>query len=129
MVGLFLLLMIGMWQAPAVAEVELDGPTRNKLLALEMFLREQGERGWEWGDWEALLDLWERESGWDSRAANSKSTARGIPQAMMSLNPEIANYEWFSDPRAQVGWGMDYIAGRYGSPSKALAHHDREGWY
>lgn len=108
---------------------ELSEAAQNQLLALRMFQDEQGEREWGWGDWEALLELWERESNWRAGAANKYSTARGIPQAMMSLNPDIATNEWISDPKAQIEWGMDYIGERYGSPREALAHHDLKGWY
>jgi hypothetical protein len=120
--------MIGLPQVPAGAEV-LSEERSNQLLGLRMFLdRHQGE-GWEWEDWEALLELWERESNWRAGAANSRSSARGIPQAMLSLNPEIDNDGWRSDAGAQIGWGLDYIKGRYGSPSKALKFHDEKGWY
>lgn len=108
---------------------ELSGPQKNQLLALRMFMDTQGDSGWEWEDWEALVELWDRESNWRTRAANPNSTARGIPQAMMSLNPDIATNEWISDPQAQIDWGMDYITKRYGSPRKALEHHDEKGWY
>lgn len=108
---------------------ELSEPTRNQLLALRMFIDEQNERDWEWKDWEALSELWDRESNWRTRAANRKSTARGIPQAMLSLNPDIATHEWMSDPKAQIRWGLDYIAKRYKTPQKALEHHDEKGWY
>ena len=132
---LLLLCLIGLWQVRAVAEEEfsnvpeLSEPVRNQLLALRMFQDEQGEREWDWEDWEALLELWQRESSWRAGAANPKSTARGIPQAMMSLNPDIATNEWLSNPKAQIEWGMDYISKRYGSPREALEFHDREGWY
>lgn len=112
-----------------MAAPELSGPQKNQLLALRMFMDSQPDSGWEWEDWEALVELWDRESNWRTRAANPRSTARGIPQAMMSLNPDIATREWISDPKAQIDWGMDYITKRYGSPRKALEHHDEKGWY
>jgi hypothetical protein len=129
--GWVVLLLLWIWVLPgrAVADVELSEAQQNQLLAFRMFTEGMDTTGWDWEDWESLLELWERESNWRTRAANPRSTARGIPQAMMSLNPDIATNEWFSDPKAQVEWGMDYIGERYGSPSEALAHHDAEGWY
>jgi hypothetical protein len=125
--------MIGLWQVPVVGEsqfdFELDEPTTNQLLALRMFMDEQSGKGWEWGDWEALLELWGRESGWRAGAANRYSSARGIPQAIGSLYSETDSDEWRSDPSRQIGWGLGYISDRYGSPSRALAHHDLKGWY
>jgi hypothetical protein len=124
--------MIGWLQVPAVGEAdvpELDERTRNQLLALDMFVDRQEDEGWEWGDWEALLELWDRESGWETRAANSVTTARGIPQAMASLYPDTWEPVWLHDPKRQIGWGMNYIKNRYGSPREALAFHDRNNSY
>jgi hypothetical protein len=108
---------------------ELSPEKRNQLLALSMFQNERSEQNWEWEDWKALLELWERESNWREGALNPRSTARGIPQAMGSLNPETQSDEWLQNPFAQIEWGLNYIGKRYGSPSKALAHHDKKGWY
>jgi hypothetical protein len=105
----------------------ITGPLKNQLLALRMFQDERPDWGWE--DWDALLELWNRESNWKADAQNPRSTARGIPQAMGSLNPETMTDEWMSDPLAQIGWGMDYIQRRYGTPSKALDHHNLKNWY
>jgi hypothetical protein len=33
------------------------------------------------------------------------------------------------DPRAQIAWGMSYIAGRYGNPAKAWQHENQFNWY
>jgi len=108
---------------------ELSAEKQNQLLALRMFEDARQEQGWEWKDWEALLELWERESNWRANALNPKSTARGIPQAMGSLNPETMSDEWLADPKAQIQWGLNYISNRYGSPSKALEFHDRKKSY
>ena len=90
-----------------------------------------------WGDdqFSCLVPLWQRESGWRSDAANPTSSARGIPQAMMSVhfganwqsNP--AAIEWMNSPSQQISWGLDYIAGRYGNPCGAWSHSQATGWY
>lgn len=98
---------------------------KNRLLAMQMFM----DRGMDMNELGALYELWERESGWDARAENPRSTARGIPQAMASLYPETRERSWLFNPREQIEWGLDYIDKRYGAPSKALEHHDRKGWY
>ena len=114
---------------------ELSEPVRNQLLALRMFQDEQSEREWDWEDWEALLELWDRESNWLTGAANPNSSARGIPQAMVSLHTETMNPAFLYDPKRQIEWGMDYIGRRYGSPKRALAKWlerervEGEGWY
>lgn len=101
-------------------------PLHSRLIAMSM-MRDQ--YGWGMDEFQALDKLWERESNWRYNAANPGSTARGIPQAMMSLNPDIATNEWFSSPRDQINWGLDYIKNRYGSPSEALNFHDKNGSY
>lgn len=114
---------------------ELSEPVRNQLLALRMFQDEQSEREWDWEDWEALLELWDRESNWLAGAANPNSSARGIPQAMTSLHTETMDPAFLYDPKRQIEWGMDYIGRRYGSPKRALAKWlerervEGEGWY
>lgn len=79
--------------------------------------------GWHRGyQWEALYRLWSEESGWDHRKHNyAGSGACGIPQSMTSC--------FGYSPRAQIGWGLRYIRGRYGSPSVALAAKHAKGWY
>lgn len=90
------------------------------------------EYGWTEAELQALTTLWNKESGnpkasgitWNPSAANPTSSARGIAQKMTSIHGPI-------EPTAegQIDWGLQYIAGRYGSPSRALAFHLRNGWY
>jgi hypothetical protein len=72
-------------------------------------------------EWSALSTLWSRESRWDYTADNPHSTAYGIPQILgMPENTPMPK---------QIDLGLKYIKHRYGSPSKALAFHNRNGWY
>jgi hypothetical protein len=109
---------------PAIPE--LEDPQKNQLLAMSL-LREFQDGSLQ--GWDQLRELWDRESNWKTEAANPRSSARGIPQAMTSLNPETQTPEWLSDPRLQIAWGLNYIMQRYGSIEKALEHHDEKGWY
>ena len=86
--------------------------------------------GWAAGaEWAALLTLWDKESGWNNRAVNPSSGATGIPQALpASKMPKAAQSPTFN-AEAQISWGLKYIKGRYGSPSKALAFHRSHNWY
>jgi hypothetical protein len=77
--------------------------------------------GWNKKEWNALLTLWNKESRWDYTADNPKSTAYGIPQ-MLNM-PE--NTPLFK----QVDLGLKYIKKRYKTPTLALNHHVRKGWY
>lgn len=67
-----------------------------------------------------LEKLWTRESQWNPRADNKHSTAYGIPQ-LLKLKTK--------DPYKQIDAGLKYIAHRYGTPCKALAHHLKVGHY
>lgn len=82
--------------------------------------------GWSDYDFDCLVRLWNRESGWNPNACNRSSGAYGIPQ-----NNNSSKYEsWYrNNAYAQIDWGINYISGRYGSPSGAWAHSQRTGWY
>jgi len=67
-----------------------------------------------------LLQLWNRESQWNPKANNKHSSAYGIPQ-LLKLK--------VTDPYMQIDAGLKYIASRYGSSCKALAHHLKTGHY
>ena len=64
--------------------------------------------------------LWNKESRWNPRADNPKSTAFGIPQ-LLKLK-EL-------DPYKQIDRGLKYIKARHLTPCKALAFHKRVGHY
>jgi hypothetical protein len=71
-------------------------------------------------EYRCLELLWDKESRWDPRADNPKSTAYGIPQ-LLKLKAK--------DPYIQIDLGLKYITHRYLTPCKALAHHKRTGHY
>jgi len=106
-------------------------PGTNRYLGRQL----AAERGWTGDQWYALERLFTRESGWNHLAANPVSTARGIPQKMMSVHyganwrTSEAAAHWISDPAAQINWGLDYIARRYGNPVGAWRFFLRHGWY
>ena len=79
------------------------------------------QEGWNKKEWESLLLLWSKESRWDYTADNPKSTAYGIPQIIgMSEDTPLTK---------QVDLGIKYIKKRYKTPTLALKHHLRKGWY
>ncbi|QUH01447.1 transglycosylase SLT domain-containing protein [Saccharopolyspora erythraea] len=81
--------------------------------------------GWDQGpEWEALARIIQKESSWNPNAANPSSSARGLFQKMTSVHGPVE-----STAAGQAAWGLDYIRGRYGSPSRALSHHNAVGWY
>jgi len=64
--------------------------------------------------------LWNKESRWDPRADNPRSTAYGIPQ-LLKLKA--------IDPYIQIDLGLKYINHRYGTVCKAWSYHKRTGHY
>jgi hypothetical protein len=76
-----------------------------------------------------LDNLWSRESGWNERAQNPSSGAYGIPQALPGDKMSSHGSDWQTNPATQIAWGLDYIAGRYGTPCGAWSHSEANGWY
>ena len=70
--------------------------------------------------YKCLTKLYGKESAWNPRAKNGSHY--GIPQGRS---------EWLKDQDgyAQVRWGLDYIAHRYGEPCIALAHWRAHNWH
>jgi hypothetical protein len=93
------------------------GSAANQDLAHQMMLAS----GWGEGDWGALQALWSGESGFRTRAENKSSGAYGIPQSLPGNKMAAAGPDWKTNPATQIRWGLDYIRGRYGSPSAAYA--------
>ena len=67
-----------------------------------------------------LDELWHKESRWNYKAKNPKSSAFGIPQ-ILGLKEK--------NPIKQIDRGLAYIKHRYDEPCKALQHHKIKGWY
>ena len=89
------------------------------------------ERGWSEHDFQCLVSLWNKESGWNPNACNRSTGAYGIPQ-----NNNSSKYaSWYRNSAySQIDWGINYIAGRYGSPSGAwnawnASQRKGKGWY
>ena len=87
------------------------------------------EKTWHGANWAALNHLWTKESGWNEHAKNPSSGAYGIPQSLPGSKMSSAGKDWANNPETQIAWGLNYIKGRYGSPSKAWAHSVAMNWY
>lgn len=85
-------------------------------------------KGWGPSEWPALKALWHNESGWNPNAVNPSSGAYGIPQALPAAHGHPYK---LGDYVAQINWGLNYIKGRYGSPTSAWAFWQRQSphWY
>lgn len=86
--------------------------------------------GWATGaQWQALDNLWTRESGWSNTAENSSSGALGIAQALPPTKYPPAAQKPTLSASAQISWGLAYIKQRYGDPVTAWAHETANSWY
>ncbi len=85
--------------------------------------------GWSDSDWSALVWLWNRESGWRWNAENKSSGAYGIPQSLPGSKMATVGSDWKDNAATQIVWGLNYIKGRYGTPSVAKQHSVSYGWY
>ena len=100
--------------------------------------------GWSAGaEWDDLVSLWDRESGWDNTIWNGgshaatqpagSSGAYGIAQSLPYTKYPKAGwppgYGGSADPTSQISWGLAYIKSTYGTPGAAWAHETSAGWY
>ena len=77
--------------------------------------------GWDSDQFACLDELLWRESSWRLHNKSKKSSAYGLFQ-LLHLKPG-------TDRDTQVDKGFKYIKHRYGTPCKALQHHNKLGWY
>ncbi len=98
-------------------------PANGSVAASQQYARQQlAARGLGDADFQALVNLWNKESGWNPQARNRSSGAYGIAQMM----PMHGRRE---GAKAQIDWGIDYLLRRYRTPSNAWAHSQRTNWY
>lgn len=107
--------------APAVGKPD---PGSAKAIAFDMI----AARGWGNDQFSCLVSLYNKESGWNTYAANS-SGAYGIPQALPGSKMASAGADWATNPATQISWGLGYITARYGTPCDAWSHSVNVGWY
>lgn len=105
---------------PICTEIKMTISQSKKFAKRYAFMR-INQIGWSDREWKSLLTLWSKESRWDYTANNPKSTAYGIPQ--------ILNMPEDTPLTEQVELGLKYIKKRYKTPTLALQHHFRKGWY
>lgn len=111
-------------EASDAAPVDVE-PGSAQAIAAEMV----AARGWGSDQFDCLVNLWERESGWQVDAANPSSGAYGIPQALPGSKMASAGADWRTNPATQIEWGLGYIEERYGDPCGAWSHFLDRNWY
>lgn len=87
-----------------------------------------GNFGWSDEDFNNLVQLWNRESGWNPNA-HSRSGAHGIPQALPASKMAEYGDDYLTNYVTQINWGLNYISKKYGNPTTAWQHMSSRGWY
>jgi len=85
--------------------------------------------GWSTEDFNNLVKLWNKESGWRVTAGNKYSGAYGIPQALPASKMASYGSDYLTNYKTQINWGLNYIKCRYGNPSNAWYHSVKYNWY
>ena len=111
LVLLAMLLLFGNMPASQATTTQKDKETYKLYAHIKLFNAKQ---------YRCLEVLWNRESRWDPRADNPKSSAYGIPQLLNMRE---------LDPFKQIDLGIKYITHRHKTPCKALDYHSKRGHY
>lgn len=119
----------------------------NQAVAKQVIGANSGFSGWASGtQWACLVNLWNRESGWNANATNSGTGAYGIAQSLHGTIGGKGGNEYSSTDSQgltaaqlsgansgnvadQILWGLNYIASTYGTPCAAWAQEQKYGWY
>jgi hypothetical protein len=109
-------------EAPAAG---VPDPGTAQAIAYDMVMA----RGWGAAEFDCLVALWNKESGWNVYAHNTSSGAYGIPQSLPGDKMASAGADWATNPATQITWGLGYIQGRYQTPCGAYGASQVKGWY
>ncbi len=104
-----------------------NSPDGDNLANLALGQQMAADRGWTGPAWTCLRALWTHESHWQTTDGTPKY-AYGIPQSDPGKKMAAYGGDWLTNPRVQIAWGLDYLAGRYKEPCTALAHWKAHNW-
>ena len=112
------------------SETPVRGAVTGSVAEYQAYARQRVyDYGWSDADFNALVNLWNRESGWNVTNRNRSSGAYGIPQALPASKMSSAGSDYLTNYKTQINWGLSYIKSRYGSPSNAWSSFRSKGWY
>ena len=106
----------------------VDAKSYTKKECKQYAYQEVIKRGWTINDYNNLVKLWQKESGWNAKA-KSKSGACGIPQAKPCKKMKKYGKDYKTNCKTQIKWGLSYIKGRYKTPTRAWKHFKKKRWY
>ncbi|MDR5700046.1 aggregation-promoting factor C-terminal-like domain-containing protein [Agromyces aerolatus] len=113
-------------RADAEALAQANTPAGAKAFARDLAA---SQYGWGESQYSCLVNLWQKESGWNYQAMNSSSGATGIPQSLPGSKMATAGADWQTSAATQIRWGLDYISRGYGTPCAAWGHSQSVNWY
>jgi len=107
---------------PSEAQAPLqEKPKQTTQLMAKEYARQQlSFRGYRSQDWKCLNSLWTKESHWNHKADNPKSSAYGIAQRLNEKSKDFVT---------QIDNGLRYIEHRYGNPCNAWMFWKKRNWY
>ncbi len=111
--------------APVAPAAGVPDPGTAQAIALARIT----ELGWGADQYNCLVALWAKESGWNVYAHNASSGAYGIPQALPGDKMASVGADWATNPATQIEWGLIYIIGSYGTACAAWEHSVARNWY
>ncbi|QAY74199.1 hypothetical protein ET445_13555 [Agromyces protaetiae] len=113
-------------QEAAEALARANSPDGAKAYAADLAA---SQYGWGGDQFQCLVNLWQKESGWNYAAYNASSGATGIPQSLPGSKMATAGADWQTSAATQIRWGLDYIQRAYGTPCGAWGHSQSMNWY
>jgi len=112
--------------AEAAAQANANTPAGAQAAARQLA---SANYGWGEDQMSCLVDLWQKESGWNYKALNPSSGAAGIPQSLPGSKMATIAPDWATNATTQVTWGLQYIDRAYGTPCAAWGHSQSVDWY
>lgn len=88
------------------------------------------ETGWSEEEYNAIINILKREnSKFNVNAVNEKSGACGLFQAKPCSKMKKYGSDYKTNYKTQIAFGINYIKDRYKTPTLALEHKNKKGWY
>lgn len=112
-----------------IAIPTLQAKTYSKKACKQYAYEQVIKKGWTINDYNNLVKLWQKESGWNAKAKNKRSGACGIAQAHPCSKMKKYGKDYKTNCKVQIKWGLDYIKKRYKTPTKAWKHFKKKKWY
>ena len=109
--------------------LNIQAKTYPKKECKQYALQQVIKKGWTLKDYDNLVKLWNKESGWNAKARNKRSGACGIPQALPCSKMKKYGKDYKTNCKVQINWGLTYIKSRYKTPTKAWNHFQKKHWY